>query len=181
MGQHATQITLTNRQRQQLEKWVGSKADSPYRLVERSRIILLAADGVKNQHIGDQLGVDRQRVRRWRARWASASARLLEAESKKASSRDYAALLLSILSDASGRGRKPVFTAEQIAQLIALACEPPEDSGFPVTHWTPKELATTAMERGIFESISPRHADRLIKGGNPTAQKQVLANIKGQA
>lgn len=167
----ATQITLTPRQRIQLENWVDNKAGSSHRLVERCRIVLLSADGLNNEEIGRELGVDRQRVRRWRVRWSAEFERLAGAEVKGATNRDFSAVLFSVLGDKPGRGRKPVFTAEQVAQLIALACEPPEDSGLPVTHWTPKELATIAMERGIFESISPRHVDRILKGGRSDRTK----------
>jgi hypothetical protein len=56
--------------------------------------------------------------------------------------------------------------------------EPPEDSGIPVTHWTPDELAKEAIKRGIVESISARHLDRLLKrGGPPTTQKPVLDDV----
>jgi transposase len=55
------------------------------------------------------------------------------------------------------------FSPKQIAQIISLACERPEESGLPVTHWTPNELAKEARKRGVVESISPRHLDRLIK------------------
>lgn len=161
----ARQITVTDRQRAQLEKWSENKAKSPYRLIERCRIIIMSADGVRNKEQGRILGVNPQRVRRWRKRWAESSDLLVEAEGKEASNKDFAMLLLSVLNDKSGRGRKPSFTAEQVSRLIGLACESPEDSGRPVTHWTPKELAAEAIERGIFETISPRHADRLLKGG----------------
>jgi len=52
-----------------------------------------------------------------------------------------------------------------VAQIISLACEKPEDSGLPVSHWTPPELAREAAKRGIVESISPRQVDRFLKGG----------------
>jgi len=68
------------------------------------------------------------------------------------------------------------FTAEQIAQILAVACEPPEDSGRPVTHWTPTELADEVVHRGIVASISPRHVGRFLKyGRTPTASQPLLA------
>jgi len=59
-------------------------------------------------------------------------------------------------------GAPPKFTPERIAGIIALACEPPEDSAVPVSHWTPPELAREAIKRGIVESISPRRVDRFL-------------------
>src|SRR5262249_11647536 len=48
-------------------------------------------------------------------------------------------------------------------QLIALACEPPEKSGRPITHWTGKELADEAVVRGIVDSISPAQVNRYLR------------------
>ena len=59
-------------------------------------------------------------------------------------------------------GAPPKFTPEQMAGIIALACEPPADSGLPVSHWTPPELAREAIKRGLVESISPRQVDRFL-------------------
>jgi len=39
---------------------------------------------------------------------------------------------------------------------MAVACEPPGDSGRPISHWTPRELADEASKRGIVERISAR-------------------------
>ena len=57
------------------------------------------------------------------------------------------------------------FTAEHLTQIIAVACEQPEECGRPVTHWTPRELTDEVIKRGIVETISPRHVDRFLKGG----------------
>ena len=59
-------------------------------------------------------------------------------------------------------GAPPKFTPEQITAIIALACEHPSQSGVPVSHWTPPELAREAIKRGIVESISPRQVDRFL-------------------
>ena len=47
--------------------------------------------------------------------------------------------------------------------MIALACEPPETSGRPITHWTGKELAEEAIARGIVDSISPSQVNRYLR------------------
>jgi putative transposase len=49
--------------------------------------------------------------------------------------------------------------------IITVACEPPEKSGRPITHWTTPELADEVMKRGIVPSISARHVGRFLKGG----------------
>ena len=66
-------------------------------------------------------------------------------------------------SDEPRSGCPGKFTAEQLTGLIALACEPPEKSGRPITHWTGKELAEEAVARGIVDSISPSQVNRYLR------------------
>lgn len=161
----AVEVTVSKRQRAILESWVRKKADSPYRLVERCRIVLMSAKGVSNIEQGRRLNVDRQRARRWRRRWAEAGERLAVAEAEGVSDRDLADLLAKTLRDSERPGIVPKFSAEQLTMIIAVACELPEDSERPVSHWTPRELTDELIKRGIVDSISPRHVDRLLKGG----------------
>ena len=163
--ERAVGITLSTRQRAILVKWVRGKAQTPHRLVERSRIILFSADGMPNISQAHRLGVDRQRVRRWRARFAAAQERLSKAEREGASDHDQAELMRCVLADEQRPGVPPTFSAEQLTQIIAVACEPPGESDRPVTHWTPRELADEVIKRGIVPTISPRHVDRILKGG----------------
>jgi transposase len=67
------------------------------------------------------------------------------------------------LADLPRPGRPAEITAEQICQVIALACEQPKER--PISHWTGREIAEEVMARGIIEHISPRHAARLLKKG----------------
>ena len=39
-----------------------------------------------------------------------------------------------VLSDTLGRGAMGTFAAEQVPQILAVACEPPEQSGRPIDH-----------------------------------------------
>ncbi len=158
-------IRLSEKQRALLEGWVRNKAATPHRLLERVRIVLMCADGVGNAEQARRLDVDHQRVRRWRKRWMANEERLMAAEREGASDKDLATLLANVLGDEQRPGAPAKFTAEQLVQIIAVACELPEDSGRPVTHWTPAELAAEVMQRGIVESISARHVDRVLKGG----------------
>ena len=57
-------------------------------------------------------------------------------------------------------GAPTTFSAEQWCQIIALACEPPEASDRPISHWTPRELADEARKREI-EPIELRPGDDL--------------------
>jgi transposase len=122
----------------------------------------MSAKGRNNEELADVLGVDRQRVRRWRTRWAKAAADLALAEKDGATDKDLEELILAVLADDERSGAPATFTPEQIAGIIGLACEPPADSGLPVSHWTPAELAREAIKRKIVASISPRHVDRFL-------------------
>jgi len=163
MGRHALTLSLSSRQRALLNQWANAHKTSQQMLV-RVRIILLAAQGLSNVGISAELGITDQRARRWRRRWVESQSRLAEAESHEATSEaDLARLIDAILSDEYRSGTPPRFSAEQMTQLIALACEDPTQSGCPVTHWTPKELAAEAIQRDIVASISIRHLDRFLK------------------
>lgn len=157
----AAKITVTAKQREILEKFARSRV-SAQRLVERSRIVLLSADGVEIGEQGRRLGVDRQRVRRWRVRWSKAAERLSEAESQGASDGELAELIAGLMADDARSGAPPTFTPEQMASIIAVACEPPSDSGLPVSHWTAGDLAVEVVKRGIVPSISVRQVRRFL-------------------
>ena len=68
-----------------------------------------------------------------------------------------------ILADAPRPGTPTIFTPEQVAKIIAVACEKPSESERPVSHWTPRELAAEAILRGIVKTISARHVGRFLK------------------
>src|SRR5204863_3759089 len=101
-------------------------------------------------------------IRRWRHRWAKTREVLAAAEKEGATDKDLEKLILAVLADDPRSGAPTTFTPEQVAGIIALACEPPADSGLPVSHWSPPELAREAIKRGIVENISPRHLDRFL-------------------
>lgn len=162
MARKAVKVTLSDRQRQVVER-LGRSQSEPAVLVERCRIVLMAAQGMSNSAAARRLGVDRQRIRRWRNRWADATPRLGECDALGVDEKDLEERIRRVLSDKPRSGTPPTFEPEQIAALISLACEEPAESGLPVSHWTPVELATEAIERGIFDSISPRHVDRLLE------------------
>jgi transposase len=61
-------IVLTGEERLVLEER-AKRYTSPYYEVMRSKIILLAAEGVENKQIGERLSVARQIVSSWRKRF----------------------------------------------------------------------------------------------------------------
>jgi hypothetical protein len=98
-------------------------------------------------------------ARLWRDRWHSFGGIALDELS-----------VSERLEDAPRPGKPTTITAEQVCQIVALACEVPEKSGRPISQWTGREMADELMRRGIVATISPRHAQRLLKRGicNPT-------------
>lgn len=174
-------VIMSSRQRSAVERLSRARS-RPARIVERAKMLRLAEDGVSDAEIGRRLGVDPQRPRRWRRRWRDVRVRLDAAEAEGLNDKQLEVMLVEGLTDEARSGTPPKFSAEQVAQLISLACEPPDDSGRPITHWTPNELAQEAVKRGIVESISPRHLDRLMKRGRPSApQEPLLDDVQGQA
>jgi putative transposase len=69
------------------------------------------------------------------------------------------------LADAPRSGTPARITPEQVARIVALACEAPSASGRPISQWSTTELAAEIMRRGIVDTISPRHAARILKRG----------------
>jgi putative transposase len=131
-------------------------------LAQRARIVRQCATAARNQHIAEDEGVTVQTVKTWRKRWREAEAFLAVIEST-GTDQELAAALETTLSDLPRRGAPVKFTAEQVCQIIAVACEPPEAAGRPVTEWTPRELAEEVVQRSIVESISTRQAGRFLK------------------
>ncbi|MDP6268112.1 MAG: helix-turn-helix domain-containing protein, partial [Arenicellales bacterium] len=67
----APRIILTPEQKRQLEKNVRS-GRTPVQLVERSKIVLLAAKGSTNKDIAEEMRTDVIKVARWRNRYTEA-------------------------------------------------------------------------------------------------------------
>ncbi len=160
----ALPINLSSRQDILLQRIVRGTTN-PYRLVRRAKLILAAASGESNSSISRRLELDREQVRLWRERWREESEKLAAAEEQQVTDKKLMALIEPILSDRPRPGTTKSFTVEQVVQIVALACESPEKSARPVSHWTSRELADEAIKRGIVEKISPRSVGRFLKGG----------------
>jgi putative transposase len=173
----AAKVIITERQQEVLQSMVGSRS-CPQGLAHRAEVILLAFEGLKNEAIAERLGCERHSIGIWRKRWKKAFEQLIviECVEKPAALR---VALEAVLSDRPRAGCGGTFTAEQIAQIIAVACEPPDKSGRPVTHWTPRELADEVIHRGIVPSISVRHVGRFLKDGGTSAAPESLLAQRG--
>ena len=161
-------VCVSARQRAILER-TARRATSPQRLVRRVRIILAAADGENNDQIARRFGLVRETVQIWRGRWLAAAPRLAAAEEAGADDAELRTQVLAVLEDGPRAGAPPTFSAEQLCQIMALACEPPAASGRPVTHWTAADLADEAVKRGIVARISARTVGRFLGSGRAQA------------
>jgi transposase len=157
----AAKLLITERQQVVLRQ-IAAAPTSPVRLAQRSEIILRAFEGEENQTIAAVINLDPTAVGMWRRRWVKAWHKLIQIECTETQAA-FRRAIEDILSDAPRSGHPGKFTPEQITQILALACEPPEQSGRPITHWTAKELADEAKQRGIVESISEAQVGRYLR------------------
>lgn len=158
-GPKPPRIDLSAEERRELDALIR-RHTTAQQVALRARIIVAAGDGRNNSQIARQLGVHVETVRLWRARWLGLQAVTLEDLSVE-----------ERLTDAPRPGAPAHITAEQVCQVVALACEAPETAGRPISQWSSREIADEIRARGIIDQISPRHAARLLKRGtsNPTS------------
>ena len=128
----------------------------------RARMIVLAFEKLQNIHIAELVGVERRCVGRWRRRWQQSFDALLAIELNESRSRLERAIT-DVLRDAHRSGSRGKFSAEQIVQLVSIACEDPRDSDRPVEDWTGRELADEMQKRSIVDSISVSTVNQLLR------------------
>lgn len=124
----AADIVLTDEEKTELERLIRSKLTS-VRLVQRARIVLLAAQGEQNKAIAAQLGIGRVQVGRWRER--------------------YARKRLAGIERDLPRGAPP--TKVDVARLVALTTQ---SQPVAATHWSTR---TMAAKLGISSASVSRH------------------------
>lgn len=172
MPRKATKLVITERQQEILRDMTVSRS-CPQGLVDRAEMILLAFDRERNAAIAERVGYERHAIGLWRRRWKAGFEKLIHAECLGRPG-ELRRTIEEVLSDEQRPGRPCKFDADQVAMIITVACEPPEKSGRPVTHWTAPELADEVKKRGIVPSISARHVGRFLKGGRASAASQPL-------
>ncbi len=144
----APAVLLSEADRLALEKLLR-RASTPQQIALRAKIILRSAAGEGYGEISRGLSISLEMSRLWRRRWLELSDCGLSVDER--------------LKDAPRPGGPAKFSLEQLTQLYALACDPPEKYGLPISHWSARELATEMIKQGIVESISERHVGRLLK------------------
>jgi putative transposase len=144
----ATPITLSPIEEAELET-LARRPSTAQQIALRAKIILRASRGESQGQIARELNISKDMSRLWRRRWLEVSPRGIAVEER--------------LRDAPRPGAPATFSLEQITQLYAIACEPPERYGRPISHWTPRELVEEIVKQGIVETISIRHVGRLLE------------------
>ena len=138
---HARQITLSAAERHRLKALAHSHT-AGYQQVIRARIVRDAAHGYSNAKIAGRQGVTVDTVRRWRGRYADEG--------------------FAGLADRRRSGRPPRFTPVQVAEVKAMACQLPAETGLPLSRWSCPDLAGEVVGRGIAPAISPSTIRRIL-------------------
>lgn len=127
-------LSLSPEEEKQLEQVIKSRK-SPVRLVERAHIVLLAASGKPNYQIADELGIDVNKVGRWRNRFAEDRFAGIEKDKPRG---------------ANHGGKNSAEQAKLRTKIIEMTTsQKPKDA----THWSTRSLA---KELGINHSFVNR-------------------------
>lgn len=155
-------IVVDEAQRRHLEQLKRGRRVA-VRLAERAAIVLHAADGLEDQQIAGMMGITRQKVARWRKRWAAAG-------------------LAGIEKDAPRPGRKRRIDESQRATIVRKTLrEKPEGR----THWS---RSTMARATGLSDSTIGRiwrehglkpHRSETFKLSNDPQFAEKLKDIVG--
>jgi transposase len=158
----AAPITLNPEQRAALERVARQRSVSA-RLVERTRIVLLAAEGLENKQIAERMSVTQEKAARWRSRFLAGGIAALE-------------------KDAPRPGKPRIITTPTVKKVVEMTLhqKPPN-----ATHWSTRTMASTA---GISEASVRRiwrahglkpHRMRTFKLSNDPEFVEKLEDIVG--
>jgi transposase len=158
----ACEITLTDTDRATLERWSRSRSTEA-RLVERARIVLLAAEGRENQDIASELGITRATVGRWRARFSERG-------------------VAGIEKDAPRGGRPPKARDELAERIVEMTTRQKPANA---THWSTRTLAEAlgtnrSMVNRVWRAngLKP-HLARTFKVSNDPRFAEKLVDVVG--
>jgi transposase len=125
----AVELVVSDEEREQLEAW-ARRRKSAQALAQRSRIVLAAAEGLKNTEIAERLAITRGMAAKWRSRFAE--------------------LRLDGLLDEPRPGRPRTINDAQVEEVIVRTLETtPRDA----THWSTRSLA---REVGLTQTAVSR-------------------------
>ncbi len=134
------------------------------RMVNRLKVVQFSSEGTSNYRINQLIGLQKNRVGIWRNRWAKNVQKLTRLEKKhKVSDSDLRRQILNSLSDKPRCGCPAWITLSQKNQIVALACEKPEDHGVPISQWNLSLLRGVVKEKNIVKKISRSTVGEIIK------------------
>ena len=117
LGRPKRPLVLAEDERSQL-KGIASSRSLPHGLVQRARLVLMAADGLSNAAIAEKLQLSRQSVCKWRQRYLQQG--------------------LQGLHDELRPGRPRSISDERVAALVRKTLQTRPKDG---THWTVRSIA----------------------------------------
>lgn len=135
---------LTADEQNAIKKLARSRTTSA-RLLERAKIILLAAKGHKVPAIAEQLKLTQSTVRTWLKRFNAGG--------------------LAGLNDRARSGRPATYTPDEVAAVIAASLTKPEDLTLPFGCWTMDRLAAYLKEEQGLAISRSRISELLIAEG----------------
>jgi DNA-binding NtrC family response regulator/tetratricopeptide (TPR) repeat protein len=130
----------------------------------RAEIVLQSAGGKTATEISQSLGYHPSNVKKWIRRF----------------NRDGIKGIVVKKRGPQG-GPRPRFNAEQVTAIVELSKTSPDQFGLSFKAWTPQKLATTAVERGIVESISHVTVRQILKRYDSSIPRQSTSNQNGQS
>jgi len=153
---------------------MSSGTHTPLHLKTRSKIILMASQGLSNNAIRIAMNLRHGTVQKWRDRYLGMSTEIKRIEAE--TPHKMRASIELVLSDSPRPGSPPTFSDEQVAAIIAMSCEDPGKFDLPFSHWTPELLQIEAIKLGVVGSISVRQIERFLKRERfKTSPKPMLA------
>ena len=162
----AREIILTKGERNRLDALV-SRRSTPVRLVERSRIVLLAVQGWTNKEIAQELGIDQNKVGRWRKRYAEGGLKAIEKERPRGNNHGG--------KDTREQARLQERIIEATTQSIPL----------DATHWSTRSMArqmktTHSFVHRVWQAhgLKP-HLIRTFKLSNDPRFEEKLTDVVG--
>lgn len=130
MSRTAFPIVFSPQERAKIDEWARSRTQ-PLRVIQRAKIVQMAAAGEQSQDIATMLGISRPTVQLWRERF-------------------LALRLDGLVKDAPRPGRIPKISARKVKKIVeaTLHTTPPN-----ATHWSTRTMATA---QGVSEATVRR-------------------------
>ncbi len=159
-------ITLSDSDKQQLEKNTGSRAIS-IRLSERSKIILLSAEGLANKIIAQKLSIPPNKVGLWRNRFAEGGIKAITKDKPRG---------------ANQGGKETLKQARLRNRVIKKTTQEKPDNA---THWSTRTLAealntTHSFVNRVWQSVGLKpHLEKTFKVSNDPYFEEKLCDVVG--